>query len=79
MIRENLSTETTLHALEWLEVFTKFFSLQIHKREESFLEPIYVNHFRDIILVIITTLTDDTERIRKISHKINDALLAASP
>jgi ABC-type oligopeptide transport system ATPase subunit len=30
-------------------------------------------------LVIITTLTDDTERIRKISHKINNALLAAFP
>jgi hypothetical protein len=49
------------------------------KGEEEFLEPIYINYFKDIILVVITTISDDSEKIRKISLKINDVLLAAFP
>jgi len=61
-----------------LDLFTKFFSYEL-KGEEEFLEPIYINYFKDIILVVITTISDDSEKIRKISLKINDVLLAAFP
>jgi uncharacterized protein (UPF0147 family) len=60
-------------------MFTRFFSIEVAKKGESFLEPIYVSYFRDIILVIITTLSDDAERVRRTSQRINDALLQAFP
>lgn len=34
---------------------------------------------RDIILVVISTLGDESDRIRKISTRINEALLSAFP
>lgn len=74
LIRQNLSPEITVQSLEWLEMFTRFFSIEvgeINRKVEPFLEPIYAGYFRDIILVVITTLSDDSERVRRISLRIN--------
>lgn len=60
-------------------MFTRFFSLEVVSSGEKFLEPIYSAYFRDITLVVITTLSDDSERVRKTSQRINEALLEAFP
>ena len=39
-------------------MFTKFFSLEVAAPGERFLEPVYLAYFRDIILVVISTLSD---------------------
>jgi hypothetical protein len=46
-------------------MFTRFFSLELALPAERFLEPVYLAYFRDIILVVITTLSDDSERVRR--------------
>jgi hypothetical protein len=79
LVRQNLSPEITVQSLEWLEMFTRFFSIEVGRRGEPFLEPIYVGYFRDIILVVITTLSDDADRVRRIAQRINQALLLAFP
>ena len=39
----------------------------------------YSSFFKDVILVVITTLSDEADRIRKISSRINEALINAFP
>lgn len=34
---------------------------------------------KDIILVVISTLSDESERVRKISSRINEALISVFP
>lgn len=41
--------------------------------------PIYSAKMRDVIEVVISTLGDDSDRIRKISTRVNEALLLAYP
>ena len=65
--------------MEWLELFTKFLSLEIVKGFDPFLEPIYSFMLKDIILVVISTMSDDSDRIRKIASRTNDALLSVFP
>lgn len=58
LISENISLEITYHALEWLELFTKFFSYEVKNKETVFLEPIFMGHFRKVLLVVLTSISD---------------------